>query len=51
MKNFYFLNLDIPLFKNGITVEDIPKESISTLDQEKYISEDIFKNFASRIIL
>ena len=47
MKNFYFLNLDIPLFKNGITVADIPKESISILDQEKYISKDIFNFFNS----
>ena len=47
MKNFYFLNLDIPLFKDGITEADIPRESISTLEQEKYISKELFNFFDS----
>jgi len=47
MNNFYFLNLDIPLFKEGITVDDLPKSSISKLDQRKYLSDEIFKFFDS----
>jgi hypothetical protein len=45
MKNFYFLNLDILLFKDGITVGDIPKNPITVLDQEKYLNEEILKFF------
>ena len=42
MNNFYFLNLDIPLFKEGITFHDITKVSIAILDEEKYLNEKIF---------
>ena len=47
MKNFYFLNLDIPLFKEGITFLDIPKNSIAIIDKEKYLNEKIFMFFDS----
>jgi len=47
MKNFYFLNLDIPLFKEGITFLDIPKTSIAIIDKEKYLNEKIVKFFDS----
>lgn len=47
MNNFYFLNLDIPLFKEGITFRDIPKTSIAMLDKEKYLNNKIFTFFDS----
>jgi hypothetical protein len=47
MNNFYFLNLDIPLFKEGITFQDIPKTSIAKIDEVKYLNEKIFMFFDS----
>jgi hypothetical protein len=47
MNNFRFLNLDIPLFKEGITFRDVPKAPIAILDKEKYLNEKMFKFFDS----
>jgi len=47
MNNFYFLNLDIPLFKEGITINDLPKTYLTVLDKEKIINEKIFDFFNS----
>ena len=47
MNNFRFLNLDIPLFKEGITLDDIQKTFITVIDEEKYLNEKIFKFFDS----
>lgn len=47
MNNFYFLNIDIPLFKEGITFQDIPKTSIAVIDKEKYLNEKMFMFFDS----
>lgn len=47
MNNFYFLNLDIPLFKDGITLDNIPKTFITIIDKEKYLNEKIFNFFDS----
>ena len=45
MQNFSFLNLNISLFKEGITVDDLPRSNISILDQKKYLNNEIFKFF------
>jgi hypothetical protein len=47
MNNFYFLNLNIPLFKEGITVSDLPTKGIAVIDKEKIINEKIFSFFTS----
>jgi hypothetical protein len=47
MNNFCFLNLKIPLFKEGITVNDLPKTHIAIIDREKIINENIFQFFKS----
>ena len=47
MNNFYFLNLNIPLFKEGITVSDLPTKGIAVIDKEKIINEKIFDLFTS----
>jgi hypothetical protein len=47
MQNFFFLNLNISLFKVGISFKDLSKKSITILDQKQYINEEIFKFFDS----
>jgi len=47
MQNFSFLNLDLPLFKGNISIDDIPKTSIAKLDQQKYLNEELLKFFDS----
>lgn len=47
MNNFYFLNLNIPLFKEGITVSDLPTKPVAVIDKEKIINEKIFDFFTS----
>lgn len=45
MDNFYFLNLDIPLFKEGVSYQDLPKDHISKIDHKKYFNKEIFNFF------
>ena len=47
MNNFYFLNLNIPLFREGITVSDLPTKPVAVIDKEKIINEKIFDFFTS----
>jgi len=47
MNNFYFLNLNIPLFKEGITINDLPTNYLVVIDKEKIINEKIFDFFKS----
>ena len=47
MNNFQFLNLNIPLFREGITVNDLPKNHIAVIDKDKLINEKIFHFFES----
>lgn len=47
MNNFRFLNLDIPLFNVGISIDDFPKKHIAKIDKEKLIHPEIFKFFDS----
>lgn len=47
MQHFSFLNLDIPLFKEGISYTDLSRKNIAMLDQDQYINEEILNFFDS----
>jgi hypothetical protein len=47
MQHFSFLNLDIPLFKEGLSYHVLSRKSIAMLDYEKFINVDILKFFDS----
>ena len=47
MKNYRYLNLDIPLFKNGISENDVPKQFMKTLAIDDYINPELVKFFDS----
>lgn len=47
MKNFCFLNLNIPLFKDGKSIDDIPKNHIFTLNHEEFLSLELLSLFDS----
>jgi hypothetical protein len=50
MTNYFFLSLDIPLFKPGITQHDLPKEIFCFIDENTYLSDEIISFFLSRNI-
>lgn len=43
MKNYSYLNLDIPLFKNGISEIDVPKLFMKALPIDDYINPELIK--------
>lgn len=47
MKNFCFLNLNIPLFKDGKSIDDIPKSHIFTLNREEFLNKELLSFFDS----
>jgi hypothetical protein len=50
MTNYFFLSLDLPLFKYGITYHDLPKEIFTFIDQNKYLSDELISFFLRRNI-
>ena len=47
MKNFCFLNLNISLFKDEKSIDDIPKIHIFTLNHEEFLSKELLSFFNS----
>jgi hypothetical protein len=47
MQNFRYLNLNIPLFNEGVSINSFPKCNIAIIDKEKLIHPEIFKFFDS----
>jgi hypothetical protein len=46
-ENFAFLNLNIPLFKEGVSIEDISKQPIDRLNQKIHLNKDLLTFFDS----
>ena len=47
MKNFCFLNLNIPLFKDEKSIDDIPKSMIYTLNHYEFLNKELLNFFDS----
>jgi hypothetical protein len=45
VKNYSYLNLDIPLFKNGVSENDVPKLPMKALVIDDYINPELVKFF------